>query len=387
MVASKRTADTRSYDAIVVGLGAMGSATLYHLAKRGQRVLGLEQFAAGHTFGSSHGESRIIREQYFEHPLYVPLVQRAYQLWRELEEQTGRSLIRTTVGLMIGPPNGIVVSGAIRSATEHGLKQEVLDSAGLTARFPAFRPDRDIVAVLDPRAGFLNADACNVAHIEAARRAGAEVHFEEGVTRWMPDGDGVRVTAAGGIYMADRLLLSAGAWTKDLLPDLTLPLSIERQVVFWLDPDESTLSYGSGHFPIYVYEYTPGSICYGFPRLARGVKAAVMHGGEIAPRPKDVRRDVDDGEVEALRSALRPVLPELSKAPVLESRVCLFTNTPDHDFLVDWHPRFPQVLVSSPCSGHGFKFASVLGEVQAELLTTGKCGFDISPFRIGRFVT
>jgi sarcosine oxidase len=376
----------RTYDTIVVGLGAMGSATLYHLARRGQRALGLEQFAAGHTLGSSHGDSRIIREQYFEHPLYVPLVQRAYELWRELEGLTNRSLMTITGGLMIGPPSGTVVTGTLRSATQHGLAHEVLDAAEVHARFPAFDLRPDLVAVLDPRAGFLDPEACNAAHIDAASRAGAVVRFSEGITRWSPDGDGVRVDTADGTYFAGRLLLSAGAWTRHLLPELDLPLSVERQVLFWLDPKESAMSYDPSRFPIYAYEYTRGEICYGFPRLSRGIKASVMHGGQRAARPENVRREVAAGEVEPLRAALRPVLPGLAAALARESAVCLFTNTPDRDFLIDWHPDHKQVLISSPCSGHGFKFASAIGEVQAELLVTGTSSFELTPFRIDRLV-
>ena len=365
----------------------MGSATLYHLALRGQRVLGLEQFPAGHTLGSSHGDSRIIREQYFEHPLYVPLVQRAYALWRELEARTSRRLMTITGGLMIGPPSWTVVTGTLRSAKEHALAHEVLDAAEVHARFPAFDMRPDLVAVLDPHAGFLDPEACNAAHIDAARVAGAVARFSEAVTRWTPEGGGVRVDTTAGTYFADRLVLSAGPWTRNLLPELDLPLSVERQVLFWLDPDESAVPYDTSHFPIYAYEYTHGEICYGFPRLARGVKASVMHGGQRASRPENIRREIADGEVETLRAALRPVLPGLAKAPARESAVCLFTNTPDRDFLVDWHPEHKQVLISTPCSGHGFKFASAIGEVQAALLVTGTSPFEMTPFRIDRFVT
>jgi sarcosine oxidase len=376
----------RFCDAIVVGLGAMGSSTLCHLAQRGHRVLGIEQFPPGHQLGSSHGDSRIIREQYFEHPLYVPLVQRAYDLWRELEDRTGHSLMTITGGLMIGPPDGMVVSGTIRSATMYNLPYEILEPAEVHARYPAFRLADGLVAVLDTRCGFLDPEACNAAHINAARQAGAEVHFEEQVIAWTPDGDGVRVDTSSGSYLTDRLLISAGAWTSQLLGDLKLPLTVERQVTFWLEPDESTVSYDRSRFPIYAYEYIQGSICYGFPRLPRGVKVSIMHGGEMSQTPGDVRREVDESEVRPVRAALHPVLPDLSMAPVRESGVCIFTNTPDHDFIIDFHPAHPQVLVSSPCSGHGFKFASVLGEIQADLLTSGTTRFDMSPFRIGRFV-
>jgi len=378
--------NARHYQAVVVGLGAIGSATLYHLARRGWRVLGLEQFSAGHSRGSSHGDSRIIRETYFEHPLYVPLVQRAHTLWRELETQSGASLMTITGGLMIGPPDGSVVSGALRSALEHNLPHALLSPEEVRERFPAFRLEKGLLAVLDERAGFLDPEACDSAHLRLATDAEAAVHFDEPLIDWNLSGEKVRVTTNSATYTADRLVLAGGAWNRGLVPDLELPLAIERQAVFWLEPDADTKLYDKAQFPIYAYEYRAGNICYGFPRLPRGVKASVMHSGEIAADPDDVKRTVEESEVDQLRSALRPVLPALAEAPVRESDVCLFTNTPDHDFIIDFHPFFPQVLISSPCSGHGFKFASAIGEIQADLLTKGKTDFDLSPFRLDRWV-
>ena len=376
--------DQKRYNAIVLGLGAMGSATLCQLALRGWRVLGLEQFPQGHSLGSSHGDSRIIRETYFEHPLYVPLVRRAHELWRELEERSGAALMTINGGLMIGPPDGVVVSGTLRSVAEHDLPHEVLTPEATRERFPAFHLAEDLVAVLDPRAGYLDPEECNRAHIDVAREAGAEVRFNE-PGQWMPDGNGVRVTTADGSYLADRLVIAGGAWSGELLRELQLPLTIERQSVFWLEPDADAEQYNRAQFPIYAYEYKQGNICYGFPRLARGVKASVMHDGETSEQVDRVRRTIDEKEVVPLRNALRPVLPALAEAAVRESSVCIFTNTPDRDFIVDFHPDYPQVLVSSACSGHGFKFASALGEVHADLLTTGRARFDLSPFRIDRW--
>ena len=375
----------RPYDAIVVGLGAMGSATLYHLARQGKHVIGIEQFAQGHNLGSSHGDSRIIREQYFEHPLYVPLIQRAYELWRELEDESGESLMTLDGGLMIGPPDWMVVAGTLRSAKEYNLPHEVLSPWEVHRRFPAFELADDLVAVLDPRAGYLTPEPCTASHLRGAHDRGAEAHFGEPVIEWKADSDGVRVTTMKGEYVADRLLISVGPWTKELVKELDLPLIVERQVAFWLEPDESKVSYNSREFPIFAHEFTPGILSYGFPRMPRGVKSSIMHAGELTESPRDVRREVDDDEIEPLRASLRPVVPGLVEAPVLETSVCLFTNTPDHDFIVDFHPEHPQVLISSPCSGHGFKFASVIGEIQADLLISGSTRFDISPFRIDRF--
>jgi sarcosine oxidase len=376
---------SRDFDTIVVGLGAMGSATLFHLARRGLRVLGLEQFSPGHQFGSSHGDSRIIRETYFEHPLYVPLVKRAHELWRELEVATGQSLMTITGGLMIGPHDGSVVSGTLRSAREHGLPHEILTPSAVHERFPAFELGADLVAVLDPRAGFLDPEACNRAHIDAARNAGAEARFEECVLEWNPDGDGVRVRTQSGSYTADHLVLAGGAWISSLAHDLGLPLTVERQTVFWFDSDRLNTPYDAVDFPIYAYEYKAGHICYGFPRRPRGMKASVMHSGELALDPESVRRTVNDDEVKPLRAALRPVLPQLAEAAVRESSVCIFTNTPDHDFIIDFPPDHRQVLISSPCSGHGFKFASAIGELQADLIAGGKSHFDLSPFMAARW--
>jgi sarcosine oxidase len=364
----------------------MGSSTLFHLARRGVRVLGLEQYSPGHTRGSSHGDSRIIRETYFEHPLYVPLVRRAHELWRELEELSGASLMRINGGLMIGPPEGSVVTGTLRSAHEHQLPYEILDAADVRARFPPFTIERNLTAVFDPRAGYLDADACNRAHIDAATAAGATACFDEPALEWNADDDGARVRTRSGWYSAGKLALTGGPWNGSLASELNLPLEIERQTVFWLEPPRSN-DYEPERFPIYAYEYKPGHICYGFPRLARGIKASVMHSGEIVDSPAQVRRSVADEELEPLRAALRPVLPGLALAAVRERATCLFTNTPDHDFIIDWHPLHPNVLVSSPCSGHGFKFASAVGELQAQLLTDQPTRFDLSPFRIGRFAS
>jgi sarcosine oxidase len=362
----------KGYDVIVAGLGAMGSATAAHLARRGKEVLGLERWMPGHTNASSHGDSRIIREMYFEHPMYVPLLQRAYELWAELGP-----VLNIYGGLMIGTPDGMLVSGTLRSAAEYGLAHEVLSSSETRKRYPAFELQSNLVAVVDPRAGWLDPEQCNVAHMMVATKRGADLHFEEPLVSWTATDDGVEVTTSHATYSASHLVLSVGAWTKEV------PLEVERQAICWFESPAGP-EYERTAFPIWAYEYKPGHITYGFPRLNRGVKASVMHSGEIVANPDVVNREVGDEEVENLRKAIRPVLPALAAAAVRERGTCLFTNTADHNFVIDFHPRSSRVVVSSACSGHGFKFASVVGEIQADLVTEGRSRFDLTPFKLSR---
>jgi sarcosine oxidase len=374
----------KTYDVIVAGLGAMGSATVAQLALKGKRVLGLDRWAPGHPFGSSHGDSRIIREMYFEHPMYVPLLQRAYELWAELEARVDEKLLNLHGGLMIGHENGMLVTGTLRSAREHRLKHEILTPAEVKQRYPAFDLESHLVAVVDPRAGWLDPEQCNAAHLKVAAQNGADLRFEEPVIAWTADDDGVSVTTSHASYTAGNLVLAVGARAGVLLEDLGLPLEIERQVVFWMQPKQEA-EYDRSIFPIWAYEYKPGFIAYGFPNLPLGVKASGMHSGVVYDFGDDVDRSIHEDEAEALKNAIRPVLPGLAASPVRGATTCLFTNTPDHDFLIDFHPDYPRVLISSACSGHGFKFASVVGEIQADLVANGRSRFDLSPFVLSRF--
>lgn len=370
-----------TYDAIIAGLGAMGSATAFHLAKRGVRVLGLDQFAPPHTFGSSHGESRIIREAYFEHPIYVPLVQRAYELWAELEREIDWRLFLQTGGLMIGPPDGVVVPGARLSAETHRLKHQILSSEEVQCRFPALQPAADMIAVSEPRAGVLFPEQCVAAHLQAAAKHGATVQLNEKALRWQPNSSGVRVFTDKSEYSAGQLVVSAGAWVKTLLPDLPIPLKVERQILFWFEPrDRAVVS--AERCPIHLWEFEPRRFFYGFPDLGTGVKLAIHHEGEVT-NADSVRREVAPDEVEKMRAVVRSYLPAVSEK-LLRTAVCIYTNTPDEHFLLDRHPDHSQVLIVSPCSGHGFKFSSVIGEVVADLVTSANPRFDLDLFRLRR---
>jgi sarcosine oxidase len=366
-----------TYDVIVIGLGAMGSATAYQLARRGVHVLGLDRFTPPHAFGSSHGDTRIIREAYFEHPVYVPMVQRAYELWRDLEKESGATLLHETGGVMIGRPESDLVKGARHSAELHGLHYEILTAGELGKRFPALHPDSDMVAVWEPRAGMLFADACIRAHMAQAQRHGAELHYEESVVRWESEGDNIRVDTAQGEYRARQLIVTAGAWISALFPDL--PLRVERQVLFWFDHATAPEMLTPELCPVHLWQFDGRRFFYGFPNLGSGVKVAFHHGGETTT-VDTVRREVDADEVADIQTALRRFVPA-ADGTLRATTVCMYTNTPDEHFLIDRHPLHPQVLIASACSGHGFKFSPVIGEVLADLAQGKQPRFDLSLFQ------
>ncbi|HEY6865757.1 MAG TPA: N-methyl-L-tryptophan oxidase [Candidatus Eisenbacteria bacterium] len=371
------------HDVIVAGLGAMGSAAACHLARRGLRVLGLDRFAPPHANGSSSGRTRIIREAYFEHPAYVPLVRRAYELWTALERDSGTRLLRVTGGLMIGPPEGVLVSGALLSARTHGLAHELLETVDLRRRHPALRPAEGTVAVWEPRAGALLPEACVAAHLAMAARAGATLAPGEPVLEWTDSGGGIEVRTARGRHQAGKLLIAAGAWAPGLLPGLDLPLAVERQVQTWFDPLDPA-AFEPGRFPVFIWEDEPGRFIYGFPDFGDGVKVARHHEGE-GTDPDRVRREVTGADVQPIRAVLERLIPA-ANGPLRDAAVCLYTNTPDAHFVLDLHPRHPGVLIASPCSGHGFKFAAALGEVAADLLEGARPRFDLGMFRVARLL-
>ena len=372
-----------TYDVAIAGLGAMGSAAAYHLAKKGASVLGLDRYAPPHTMGSSHGETRIIREAYFEHPSYVPIIQRAYELWEELERESGRDLFLQSGGVMVGPPEGTLVTGAELSARMHHLPYERLSPEETTKRFPALTPAEDTIAIWDSRAGILFPEDCVSAHLELAGANGAALRYGEVVESWEPDGEGVRVRTDGGEYAAGKLLLSAGAWMSQLANGLELPLAVERQVLVWFQPSGDPAHFTPERCPIFLWDHGQDRHFYGFPDMGSGVKVALMHQGQDTEIDA-IDREVNAADENAVRAMLERYLPT-ANGPALSAKVCMFTNTPDTHFLIDFHPDAPQTLIASPCSGHGFKFASAIGEILAELLTDGRSRLNIDLFRLDRF--
>jgi sarcosine oxidase len=370
---------------VVAGLGATGSAAAFHLARRGHMVIGFDRFSPPHQFASSSGETRIIREAYYEHPQYVPLIQRAYANWDELERISGQQLFVRTGGLMVGVPDGPLVTGARASAAEYQLPVETLTAGDISRRFPAFRPDAEMCGVFEPRAGLLYADRCIGAHLDLARASGADLHVEEPVADWSGDADGVSVSTARGTYRADRLILSVGSWLPSLQDRSALPLEVERTVQHWFTAASDASQFQGDRFPVYLFEYAqPNQLFYGFPDTGAGVKVARHHQGRTTTA-EGLEREVAETEVKGMRLLLSRYLPD-ANGPHLRSVACMYTNTPDRDFIIGAHPSCARVLVASACSGHGFKFASAIGEALADLALGQAPRCDLSPFAIDRFV-
>jgi len=369
------------FDVVVIGLGVVGSAALAELSLRGLRVLGLDRHRPGHDLGSSHGESRIIRLGYFEHPSYVPLLRRTYDLWRALETATDTQLLHITGIAEIGRPDGEVVSGTLAASRQHGLAHEILSAAEAMRRFPAFRLPDDFVCVFQPDGGFVAADRALQALLAQAGRHGATIRTGVTVETVTPDGHGVRVRTAAGDIEARAAIIAAGPWMDRLVPGL--PLRVTRQVVTWFAPREPAL-FEPARFPVFLLESAHGAH-YGFPLSAAGtVKIARHHHLDQTVDPDRVDRAFSPADEAAIRPAIAAYIPA-ADGPPAATETCLYTVTPDRHFIVDRLPHAPQIVVASPCSGHGFKFAPVLGEALADLATGGETSHDLGRFKLSRF--
>jgi sarcosine oxidase len=366
-----------AFDSVVVGLGAMGSAAAYHLAQRGDRVLGLEQFSPTHGRGSSHGRSRIYRLVQFEGSEYVPLAQRALQLWKELETETNSSLLRETGGLVLGRPSSEFVRSATRSAIEHHLEHRVLDSGEMSRRFPQFRVREDEVGLWDPRAGTLFPERCIVNHCIGASGNGAELRYGEAALSWTDSGSGLTVKSARGTYQTKTLVVTAGPWMRRFLADLELPLEVEQQFVCWFPPTEPSRC-DPGRMPVFIWDRGPEGRTYGVPDFGDGVKVGSWQGKKVED-PDSTNLEGFEDCVAPVRAFAREALPGIV-ARESDWTSCLYTNTPDLHFMVGKHPHHDRVVFVSACSGHGFKFASAIGEIVADLSHEGR-----SPHLPGNF--
>jgi sarcosine oxidase len=371
------------YDAIVLGVGGMGSAALYHLARRGFRVLGIERYNIPHEMGSSHGLTRIIRLAYYEHPAYVPLLRRAYELWRQLENTVQERLLIITGSIDASPADGEVFKGSKASCDIHHLPHEVLDHGELNARFPGYQLPQGIAAVYQPDGGFLLSERCIVAHVVAAQELGAEVHGQERVVGWEAMGHGVEVRTDRGHYSADRLVICSGAWGAKLVPALAPLAAPERQVLAWFQPTRPAL-FRVPVFPVFNMAVEEGRY-YGFPIYGiPGFKVGRYHHLQQRVDPDQMDREVHRDDEEVLRRFTARYFPTAA-GPTMSLKTCLFTNTPDEHFILDLHPELPQVCIAAGFSGHGFKFCSVVGEIMADLAQTGRSRHNLDLFSLQRF--
>lgn len=371
------------WDTIVVGVGGMGSAALWQLARRGQRVLGLERFDIPHNQGSSHGISRIIRLPYYESPAYVPLLRRAYELWRELEAVSGRELLVVTGSIDASPEDDPLFQGALRSALDHRLDHSVMTGAEVNDRFPGYSLPGGHRALYQPMGGLVASERAIVAHVEAAQAAGATARAREPIMTWDADRNGVRVVTETDEYRADRLVLTTGAWMGDHVSSLKKVAVPERQVLAWMQPDNPAL-FMPNRFPVFNLQVAEGRY-YGLPIYdVPGFKfGRYHHFGETGSADTICTEPIARDEV-MLRQFAERYFPEGAGA-TLALRACMFTNTPDEHFIVDRHPDHANVVIASPCSGHGYKFASVIGEIVADLASgDGRTRHDIAFLKLDR---
>lgn len=371
------------FDVIVIGLGGVGSAAAFHLARRGQKVLGLEQHTLGHRLGSSHGETRVIRKAYFEHPDYVPLLHRSYDLWDELATLAGEELLHRAGVLLVGKPDGEVIAGSLDSARRHGIEVESLNPGQSRRRFPGFRVPDDQIAVLEPDAGFLRVERCVLAHCAAARALGADLRDGTVVEKFECRPDHVRVTIDGTTHAAPAAVLCSGAWTAQLWPDCPVRLEVRRKVSGWF-PISDASEQDWRRVPAYLFDQ-PEGIFYGLPSQdGRTVKVAEHTGGRVVANPDREDRCVSPEELDSVGQFLSRSLPDIGISPERKS-CCFYTMSPDQHFCIGRIANFEHVVGVAGLSGHGFKFTSVLGEIASELLIDGRAKLPAAFLKWDRF--
>ncbi|AGP31277.1 N-methyl-L-tryptophan oxidase [Corynebacterium terpenotabidum] len=383
------------WDVIIIGTGSMGGAAANALAERGVNVLGLETFEPGHEQGAAHGGTRIIRQSYFESPDYVPLLRRSYELFRKLEEESGREIMELCGGIYIGDPESLTFAGSKLAAELHNLEHEVLTADEIRTRFPTMDPADDALGLYEANAGYVRPEETTIANAEVAARKGATLHFHEKVTGWtITDDGGVEVTTdtpdGPAVYTADKLIVSPGAWAPVLLPELNLPLQIDRMLFHWFTPDYTDKvpaeAWSEENHPVYIEQTHDNDQIYGFPATDGpdgGFKLGFFRNG--SPTTADtIDRTVYDHEVEEMRARALELFPALT-GPLVQAKTCLYSVTPDEHFVVGPHPDHPQVIVACGFSGHGFKFVPVIGEILADLAIDGTTRHNIDLFDPSRF--
>ena len=384
------------FETIVLGLGAMGSAAACHLARRGNRVLGIDRFSPPHAFGSTHGDTRITRLAIGEGEQYTPLALRSHELWRELERETGSSLLTCNGGLVISSAAKTSINhvenffeNTVAAARRFGIVHELLDAPAIRRRFPAFNIADDEYGYFEPSAGFVRPEACVAAQLAVAKHHGATIRCDETVLGFDDAGQAVTVKTDRGEYRADRLIVTAGAWLPGLVgSELSKHFKVYRQTLFWFDVEGPLKPYQPGNFPIFIWELQERNQgIYGFPAIdgaGGGLKIGAEH-YDATTSADTIDRAVTQAEVDTMRERfVAPFLPGLGRRCV-RSAVCLYTVTPDFGFVIDRHPASERVLIASPCSGHGFKHSAAIGEALAQIVVDGTSRLDLSSFSLKRF--
>ena len=386
-----------NYDAIVVGLGAMGSATLYQMARRGANVLGIDQFDPPHTMGSTHGESRVTRLAVGEGPEYMPLVRRTHEIWRDLEAQTGNTLLHESGGYIFCPVGGgagwhsggdFAVESA-KLATGYSVPHELLDAAEVRRRHPLIRLEDHFHAYYEPTGGIVDPEKAIAGQLRLAQGLGAEIRPNERVLKIESENDGVTVVTSQGRYSAEKVVVSTGAWVKHFLPKTShQSFGIYRQVMYWYETEDLS-AFSVENFPFLLWIGDTKEDYFGAFPIAAGHKSAVKMLTEQyyeSCDPDTVPRDITQAEIEAFTARFVPRKLDGVTTNCIEAKACLYTVTPDEHFVIDWHPDHQNVLVASPCSGHGFKHSAAIGESIAQLVLQGQSQIDLSKFSFDRFV-
>jgi sarcosine oxidase len=382
------------FDAIVLGLGAVGSATLYQLSKRGANVLGIDRYSPPHAYGSTHGDTRVTRLAIGEGAHYTPLAQRSHQIWRELETATGAELLTENGGLIMSSGSdeksfhgAAFFATTVEAARRHAIAHELLDAAEIRRRFSQFAIADHTRGYFEPSAGFVRPEACIRAQLAQAKQFGASIQLDDAVQSIEQSGNEVHVTTARGRYSADRLVVAAGPWLPELLPELARYFKVYRQVLYWFDVEAHFADFTPDRFPIFIWELPEdGAGIYGFPAIdgpKGGFKISTEHYLETTS-PGTMAREVESEEIAAMYREL--VAPHIkgASARCVKAITCLYTVTRDFGFVIDRHPQHDRIIVASPCSGHGFKHSAALGEAISDLAVGQPSRFDLGTFTLAR---
>ena len=372
------------FDIIIIGAGAFGSSAAYHLSKSTKKVLVIDRYSPPHAFGSSHGQTRIIREAYFEDPIYVPMLREAYTLWDELERESGEKLFLKTGGLMLGNKESHVIQGTLNSAQTYNIEHEVLDNQSIKNKFSSFNADEQTMGVYEHNAGILFPEKCIKTSLRLAEQNGVGLKFNETVLSIQYNANSVEIITDKGSYTAQKCILAAGPWMNKLIPELNLPLQTTRQVLYWYDIDKTNINYPSPeNFPVFIWNTESGRHFYGFPDVGNGFKIAFHDKGEECD-PDHLNLNISIEEIEDMNQIIKSHFH--FSASFNNAVACIYTNTPDDHFIIDFHPDNNNIIIASPCSGHGFKFSSVIGKILADKALGNSIEFDLSPFELKRFL-